>query len=107
MARSKTPKQFSAYVITWSDQPSIEVGKVLIDKGAQLERDWHWINFETDAETSAVGRRLTRLCPECKVDHSMVGILGHDGECGTEDVRSEGQQVIADARKRVDAEVSA
>lgn len=106
MSRRGTPKQFSAYVVTWSDAEGIEVGKVLIDKGALLERDWHWINFETDAETSAIGRRLARLCPECKADHRMVGILGHDGECGTDDVRSEGQQVIADAKKRVDAEVT-
>lgn len=101
---ARAPKAFSAYVITWSDATGIEVGKVLIDKGVRLECIWNWINWETGVETSAVGRRLTRLCPECKVSHSMVGILGHDGECGGDDVRIEGQQVIADAKKRIEAE---
>lgn len=98
-----TPKQFSAYIITHSDVPEIEVGEVLIDKGAQLDRVWNWINFDTGVETSATGRRLTRLCPECRVDHSIVGALGHDGECGSDEVRDEGRQVIADAKKRLAA----
>lgn len=102
MSSRSTPKQFSAYVVTWSDVEGIEVGKVLIDKGAQLERVWNWMNFDSGAETSAVGQRLARLCPECKVDHSRVGILGHDGECGSEDAKTEAQQVLADAKKRVE-----
>lgn len=97
----KTPKQFSVYVVTWSDVAEIDAGKILIDKGAQLERVWNWINFETGVETAAVGRRLARLCPECRVDHSRVGILGHDGECGSDDVKEEAQQVLADAKRRI------
>ena len=104
MGRRAQPKQFSAYLVTWSDEPSMAVGAVLIDKGSLLERDWTVINWETDVTTAAVGRRLSRLCPECRIAHMMVGVLGHDGECGSDDVRSEAQQVLADAKKRVDAD---
>lgn len=103
----KIPKQFSAYLVIASDEPAMPVGATLIDKGALVQRDWNTMNFETGEETFAVGQRLARLCPECRVAHSMVGILGHDGDCGSEDVRSEGRQVLADSKKRVAAEVSA
>jgi hypothetical protein len=100
MPRAKTPKQFSAYLVTWSDEPSIKAGAILIDKGARLECDWNVIDFNTGKTTSAAGVRLSRLCPECRVEHKRVGILGHDGDCGSEAAREEAQQVLADAKKR-------
>lgn len=96
---ARTPKQFSAYLVVWSDEPSMPTGGVLIDKGALLERDWNVINFETGKTTSAVGRRLARLCPDCRTQHRVVGVLGHDGDCGSEQVRREAQQEIAHAKK--------
>lgn len=100
MSKRTTPKQFSAYVVTWSDEPAMRPGAVLIDKGALLQRDWNVMNFETGKETGATGLRLARVCPDCRVEHSMVGILGHDGECGAAEVKEEARQVLADAKKR-------
>lgn len=101
MARTRsTPKQFSAYLVTWSDQSSMPVGEILIDKGSQLQRDWNVVDFKTGIESGAVGRRLARLCPDCRVKHGMVGILGHDGDCGTADVKSEAQGELKHARKQ-------
>lgn len=99
--RKSTPKQFSAYLVTSSDEPSMAVGSVLIDKGALVVRDWHLMDFETGKETGAVGERLARLCAECRVEHKRVGILGHDGECGSDLVKEEARQVLADAKKHV------
>lgn len=103
MSKRKQPREFSAYLVTASDIEQMPVGAVLIDKGTLLVRDWHLMNFETGEQSSAVGQRLSRLCPECRTQHSKVGILGHDGECGTEPVREEAQQVLADAKKRAAA----
>lgn len=100
-ARRSKPKQFSAYLIAWSDQPAMPVGAVVVDKGARLERDWEFINFETDVLTCAGGRRIARLCPDCRHDHEMVGMLGHDGDCGSEEVRTEAQQELAHAKKQL------
>lgn len=100
---TKQQKQCSAYLVTWSDEPSMAVGAVLIDSGNRLDRDWNVMNFKTGVETSAFGRRLSRLCPDCRHQHKKVGILGHDGDCGSDDVKQEGQQVLADAKKRVAA----
>ncbi len=107
MSKKKTPAAFSAYVITWSDEPAMPVSETVIDKGSRLERDWTVMNFETGKETGAVGRRLARLCPECRVIHGRAGILGHDGDCGSDEARDEAMQVLADAKKRILAEVSA
>src|SRR5512140_754348 len=60
-----TPKQFSAYYVTWSDEPAIPVRSVLIDKGNLLDREWITINFKTDVTTSATGVRIARLCATC------------------------------------------
>jgi hypothetical protein len=79
------------------------VDAVLIDKGALLERDWNVHDFNTGKDTGATGVRLARLCPECRTEHRMVGILGHDGECGTEPVKSEARQEIAHAKKKAKA----
>lgn len=100
---TKAPKMFSAYVVTWSDEPKMPVGSVLIDKGNRHDAEWNIHDFKTDKSTGAVGRRLTRLCPECRVDHKRVGVLGHDGECGSDEVKEEARQVIADAKKRIEA----
>lgn len=100
MSRKRaTPKQFSAYVVTASDIETIPVDSILIDKGALVVRDWNVIDFETGVETAAVGERLARLCPECRVTHGKVGILGHDGECGSDAVKEEARQELAHAKK--------
>ena len=101
---SKTPKQFSAYVVTWSTVPEMPVGGVLVDKGALLQRDWNLINFETGVETGATGRRIARVCPDCRVKFSMVGMLGHDGDCGSDEVRSEAQAELKHAKKRIEVD---
>lgn len=101
MTKRSTPKQFSAYVVTASDEPSMPVDSVLVDKGVDLVREWNVMNFETGVETGAVGQRLTRVCPDCRVQHGKIGVLGHDGECGSDDVKEEARQVIAHAMKRV------
>lgn len=103
MARKTTPKAFSAYLVTSSWVDAMPVGAVLIDKGRLLDRDWTTMNFKTGEASSAVGKRLARVCPDCYVAHRRVGILGHDGDCGTDEVRDEAQQVLADAKKRVAA----
>lgn len=104
MARkTPTPKEFSAYLVTSSTVEQMPVGATLIDRGALLVRDWTMMNFTTGEETGAVGKRLARVCPDCRTKHNRVGILGHDGECGTDEVRDEAQQVLADAKKRVAA----
>ena len=99
----RTPKTFSAYLVTWSDEPSMAVGSILIDKGTLLERDWNVVGFDDGKFTSAAGRRLSRLCTKCRLEHKKVGILGHDGECGSDDVKEEARQVLADAKKRIEA----
>lgn len=96
----KTPARFSAYLVTWSDEPSIPVGKILVDKGNRLEADWNVIDFKTEKTTRAVGRRIACLCPDCRVRHGMVGILGHDGDCGSDEVRAEAQGEIKHAARR-------
>lgn len=101
--RKPTPKAFSAYLVTWSDESSMPVGSVLIDKGTQIDRDWNVMNFETGVETGARGRRLARLCPDCRVNHSKIGILGHDGECGSDEVKDEARQELKHAEKRIEA----
>ena len=98
------PKTHSAYLVTASDEPTIKVGAILLDKGNRLHAEWNVVNFETGVETGAVGRRLSRICADCRVDHRAVGILGHDGECGSQEVKDEARQVLADAKKRIEAE---
>lgn len=104
MSRLSAPKQFSAYLVTWSEVDSMPVGGVIIDKGNRLDADWNFIEFATGIETGAVGRRLSRLCVECRIDHKRVGILGHDGPCGSDEVVTEAQQVLKDAKKRIEAQ---
>ena len=101
MPQKKTPAEFSAYLITHSDEPSMPVDAVLIDKGKLLERDWNVMNFASGETTSACGVRLLRLCPDCRTQHKAVGSLGHEGECGSEAVREEACQEIAHAKKQV------
>lgn len=103
MARKSTPKQFSAYVVISSDEPSMPVGATLIDKGTLIYRDWNVMDFETGEETGATGQRLARLCPECRVTHKTIGVLGHDGECGSNDVKAEAQGELKHAKKRLEA----
>lgn len=107
MTRKKTPKQFSAYIVTSSTVDSMPVGVVLIDKGSELVREWNVMNFETGVETGAVGQRLARVCPDCRTKHSKVGILGHHGECGSDAVRTEAQQELAHAKKQATPEPTA
>lgn len=103
MARKSTPKQFSAYLITASDIEQMPVGATIIDKGSVLLNEWNMINLKTGKDSHAVGHRLSRLCVDCRVTHKRVGILGHDGECGSEPVVEEAKQVLTDAKKRVAA----
>ena len=103
--RSGTPKQHSAYLIVSSDEPAMAVGSIVLDKGAMLVRDWTLMDFTTEQETGAVGQRLARVCADCRVKHNIVGILGHDGECGSADVKAEGLAELRDAKKRLMAEV--
>lgn len=93
---------FSAYLVTWSDEAAMPVGVTLIDKGSRLEADWNLMDFKTGKQTSAVGRRLARLCPECRINFKQIGILGHDGDCGLDAVKDEAGQVIRDAAKRIE-----
>lgn len=102
-AAKKATKQFSAYTVVTSDEPSMPVGATLIDKGSVIYRHWNVTDFATGKNTGAVGQRLSRLCVECRLDHKTIGILGHDGECGSEDVKTEAGQVLKDAAKRTEA----
>lgn len=100
MSKKLAPAEFSAYLVTWSDEPSMPVGNVLIDKGKRLEAEWNVHDFKTGEFTGATGVRLVRLCPDCRNEHSIVGSLGHDGNCGSDEVREEARQEIAHAKKR-------
>jgi len=104
MGRKTPPRQFSAYLVISSDEPSMPVGATLIDKGSRIYADWNVMDFTTGKETGAVGRRMSRLCRECRLDHKRVGILGHEGECGSEDVVAEARQELADAQKRIETQ---
>ena len=93
------PAEFSAYLVTDSDNQSMPVGAVLIDKGKRLRMDWNTINFKTGDETFTTGVRIARLCAVCRLQHKVVGMLGHDGECGSEEVRTQVQEAFVAARK--------
>jgi hypothetical protein len=103
MSGKAAPKQFSAYIIVSSDDPSMPVDSILIEKGALVVRDWTVMDFTTGESTGAVGQRIARLCPDCRVQHKSVGILGHDGDCGSEAAKSEGVAELRHAKKRVTA----
>lgn len=102
MAR-KAPAQFSAYLVVASDVAEMPVGATLIDKGNRLIAEWNLMNFDTGEQTSAIGERLSRLCVTCRIEFKRVGILGHDGDCGTDPVNDEAKQVLRDAAKHIEA----
>lgn len=96
-------KTSSAYLVTWSDQPAMPVGKILIDKGILLERTWTVMNFETGVETSAVGVRLARLCHTCRTKHSRIGLADHAGDCGSDEVKDQASAHLASEKRQREA----
>lgn len=79
---ARTPANFSLYRITSSNAVGIDVGQLLIDKGKLLTRVWDFIDMKTGESTGAVGKRVGRLCVECRVKHRKAAPLGHEGEHG-------------------------
>ena len=92
------PKRFSAYYVTWSNVESIPQGEVLIDKGHDLRRDWTVVDFTTEETTGAVGERIARLCPTCKVQYRQLGVLDHGGDCGSPEVKEAAAQLVRDLK---------
>lgn len=103
---TKSNRTCSAYLVTWSDEPAMPVGNILIDKGILLERTWDVLNFKTGKSTSAVGVRLARLCATCRNKHSRIGLADHAGEHGSDEVKQQASDFLA-AEKRQRQAVSA
>lgn len=69
------------YVVTASELSTTPVGTILVDKGQETHRTWHFFDQAVRAPKTITGKRRRRVCSTCAAEHQRFTPYGHDGPC--------------------------